>query len=118
MRRKSLEMTSNQVKNGLEWGDSMSGAPRAVEKETSRQRRSCARWVFPQPAKSTVDEGAVVKLSGRYYVIAVSTSKFTCHGRELMGISTMAPIFDAIGGAQAGDTVQFNGRGLTVEEVA
>ena len=68
--------------------------------------------------KSTVDEGAVVKLSGRYYVIAVSTSKFTCHGRELMGISTMAPIFDAIGGAQAGDTVQFNGRGLTVEEVA
>lgn len=51
MRRKSLEMTSNQVKNGLEWGDSMSGAPRAVEKETSRQRRSCARWVFPQPAK-------------------------------------------------------------------
>ena len=52
MRRKSLEITSNQVKNGLEWGDSMSGAPRAVEKETSRQRRSCARWVFPQPAKA------------------------------------------------------------------
>lgn len=52
MRRKSLEMTSNQVKNGLEWGDSMSGAPRAVEKETSRQRRSCARWVFPQPANA------------------------------------------------------------------
>ena len=51
MRRKSLEMTSNQVKNGLEWGDSMSGAPRAVGKETSRQRRSCARWVFPQPVR-------------------------------------------------------------------
>ena len=55
MRRKSLEMTSNQVKNGLEWGDSMSGAPRAVEKETSRQRRSCARWVFPQPAKAHME---------------------------------------------------------------
>ena len=58
MRRKSLEMTSNQVKNGLEWGDSMSGAPRAVEKETSRQRRSCARWVFPQPAKAAAESRA------------------------------------------------------------
>ena len=68
--------------------------------------------------KSAVDEGAVVKLSGRYYVIAVSTDKFTCHGRELMGISTMAPIFEAIEGARAGETVQFRGRSLTVEEVA
>ena len=68
--------------------------------------------------KSAVDEGAVVKLSGRYYVIAVSTDKFTCHGREFMGISTMAPIFEAIEGARAGETVQFRGRSLTVEEVA
>lgn len=68
--------------------------------------------------KSAVNEGAVVKLSGRYFVIAVSTSKFTCQGRELMGISTMAPIFGAIEGARAADTVQFNGRDLTVEEVA
>lgn len=67
--------------------------------------------------KSTVNEGAVVKLSGRYFVIAVSTSKFTCRGREFMGISTMAPIFEAIEGARAGETVQFNGRDLTVEEV-
>ena len=67
--------------------------------------------------KSAVNEGAVVKLSGRYFVVAVSTSKFTCHGRELMGISTMAPIFEAIEGARAGDTVQFNGRDIVVEEV-
>ncbi|MEG0819240.1 MAG: hypothetical protein RSG56_07320, partial [Brevundimonas sp.] len=60
--------------------------------------------------KSTVVEGAVVKLSGRWFVIAVSTSKFTCQGRELMGISTMAPIFEAIEGAQAGEVIQFNGR--------
>ncbi|BAQ39170.1 hypothetical protein PA257_2570 [Pseudomonas aeruginosa] len=50
-------------------------------------------------------------------MIAVSTSKFTCQGRELMGISTMAPIFEAIEGARAGETVQFNGRDLTVEDV-
>ena len=68
--------------------------------------------------KSTVVEGAVVKLSGRWFVIAVSTSKFTCQGRELMGISTMAPIFEAIEGAQAGEVIQCNGRTLTVEDVA
>jgi hypothetical protein len=38
--------------------------------------------------KSIVTEGALVRLSGRYFVIAVSTSKFTCDGREVMGIST------------------------------
>jgi hypothetical protein len=67
--------------------------------------------------KSVVVEGAVVKLSGRYFVIAVSTGKFTCQGREFMGISTMAPIFEAIEGARAGETVQFNGRDITVEDV-
>ena len=68
--------------------------------------------------KSTVVEGAVVKLSGRWFAVAVSTNKFTCQGRELMGISTGAPIFEAIEGAQAGEVVQFNGRTLTVEDVA
>lgn len=68
--------------------------------------------------KTAVAEGALVKLSGRYFVIAVSTSKFMCHGQELMGISTMAPIYEAIEGAQPGETVQFNGRDLLVEEVA
>ncbi|HET8721616.1 MAG TPA: hypothetical protein VFM24_06280 [Nitrospira sp.] len=67
--------------------------------------------------KSTVTEGALVRLSGRYFVIAVSTSKFTCDGREVMGISTMAPIFEAIKGAGAGDTVEFKGRKLVIEDV-
>lgn len=67
--------------------------------------------------KSAVSEGAVVKLSGRYFVVAVSTSKFICRGREFMGISTKAPIFEAIEGARAGETVKFNGRDVTVEHV-
>lgn len=68
--------------------------------------------------KSTVTEGALVRLSGRYFVVAVSTGRFTCDGREVMGISTMAPIFGAIKGARAGDTAEFHGRQLVVEEVA
>lgn len=68
--------------------------------------------------KVTVTEGALVRLSGRYFIIAVSTSKFICEGLEIMGISTMAPIFESIEGARAGETVEFNGRKLLIEEVA
>ena len=59
-----------------------------------------------------------MRLSGLYFVITVSTGKFTCEGREFMGISTRAPIYDAIAGARAGETVEFNGRKFVVEEVA
>jgi hypothetical protein len=68
--------------------------------------------------KSTVTEGALVRLSGRYFVIAVSTGKFLCDGREVMGISTRAPIFAAIQGARAGQTTEFNGRKFVIEDVA
>jgi hypothetical protein len=67
--------------------------------------------------KSTVTEGALVRLSGRYFVIAVSTSKFTCDGHEVMGISTMAPIYNLIEGARVGEIVEFNGRNLVIEEI-
>lgn len=68
--------------------------------------------------KSTVSEGALVRLSGRYFIIAVSTARFKCDGQEVMCISTMAPIFEAIEGAKAGEVAWFNGRKLVIEEVA
>ena len=34
-----------------------------------------------------------------------------------MGFSTMAPIYEAIEGAMAGEVIEFNGRTLTVEDV-
>lgn len=68
--------------------------------------------------KSTVAEGALVRLSGHWFIIAVSTAKFTCEGQEIVGISTMAPIFEAIEGARAGETVYFKGRKLLIEDIA
>jgi hypothetical protein len=59
-----------------------------------------------------------VRLSDRYFVIAVSTSKFTCAGREVMGNSTRAPIFEAIEGARVGETVAFGVRNFVIEDVA
>ncbi len=67
--------------------------------------------------KSTVEEGAIVKLSGKYFIIAVSTAKFSCDGKDMIGISTMSPIYSEIEGMRAGESLEFGGRKLVVEEV-
>lgn len=67
--------------------------------------------------KSAVEEGAIVKVAGRYFVVAVATDRFTCDGDELMGISTSAPLYAAIAGRRAGDACSFNGRKMRVEAV-
>lgn len=68
--------------------------------------------------KSTVQQGALVKLSGRYFIVAVSTARFSCAGQELIGISDMSPIFAEIEGMGAGESLDFKGRMLTIEQVA
>lgn len=68
--------------------------------------------------KSMVEEGALVKLGGRLFVISVSTGKFICDGNEIMGISAQAPIYAELDGKRAGDVISFNGRDLVIEEVA
>lgn len=69
-------------------------------------------------SKSTVGEGAIVKVGGRRFVVAVSTVRFSCGGEEFMGISTRAPIYSELEGKRAGDKVIINGRELVIEEVA
>jgi hypothetical protein len=64
-----------------------------------------------------VEEGAIIKLGGRYFVISVSTGKFSCDGNEVMGISTQAPIYPAIEDKRAGDSFTFDGRSLVIEDV-
>ena len=54
MRAKHPEMASDQAKMGLKWGVLASESTRIIENEPLRQQRSCARWVFPQPAKKEV----------------------------------------------------------------
>lgn len=69
-------------------------------------------------SKSQVEVGAIVKVAGRHFVIAISTTKFSCHGKQFMGISTRAPIYSVLEGKRAGDKVTLNGKELLIEEVA
>jgi len=67
--------------------------------------------------KTRVEEGAVVTFGGRSFVVAVATQAFDCAGTELMGISTEAPIYEAIADRTAGERFEFNGRSLVIEDV-
>src|SRR4051794_39121269 len=67
--------------------------------------------------KWSVEEGAIITIAGRQFVVAVATDRFTCDGKELMGISAAAPLFAAIEGRRAGDTCKFKGRDITIEAV-
>ena len=68
--------------------------------------------------KSMVEEGAVVRIGGRNLVVSVPTATFVCDGEEFIGISTSAPIFDAMRGKRAGESFCFRGREMVVELVA
>lgn len=68
--------------------------------------------------KTSVEEGAIVKVGGRLFVVAVATDRFSCDGRQLMGISTEAPIYAAIVGKKAGESCSFNGREIEIEAVS
>ena len=67
--------------------------------------------------RDSVETGAVVRIDGRWFVIAVASDAFQCDGNTYMGISTQAPIYAAIADARAGDVVSFRQRELHIEEV-
>lgn len=67
--------------------------------------------------KTEVEEGALVRFSGQWFVVAVPTSEFACDGVNYARISTHAPIFDAMKGKRAGDSFEFRGRRIRIEDV-
>jgi|ERR1700754_957190 hypothetical protein len=68
--------------------------------------------------KSEVEEGALVRFGGQWFVIAVSTAEFACDGVNYIGISTQAPIYNAMAGKRAGEIFEFRGRHISIEDVA
>lgn len=65
----------------------------------------------------TVKPGAVVSVNGRCIVVAVPKPKFQFAGRDFIGISTEAPIYEQLKDKKAGEKFTFNGRVFTIEAV-
>ena len=67
--------------------------------------------------RDTIGPGAVVRLGKRRFVVSVATSEFEFDGATYMGISQQSPIYKAMDGLHAGETFEFNGRSVAVDEV-
>lgn len=67
--------------------------------------------------KQEVGPGAVVRVNGRYFVIALPTPVIRLSGVEVLGISTDAPLYKAMKGLRVGGTFEFHDKEVVVEEV-
>jgi transcription elongation GreA/GreB family factor len=64
-----------------------------------------------------VKPGAIVSINGRCMIVAVPKAPFSIDGRQFMGISVNAPIYQHLEGKKAGDTFEFNNKKFTIEVV-
>jgi hypothetical protein len=67
--------------------------------------------------KSKVEAGAVVKVNNRYFIIGFHIPKFEFEGQQYMGISTDAPIFQAMQGMPAGESFELNNNKMQIQEI-
>jgi hypothetical protein len=81
-----------------------------------QQHRSLVEKIDFGPT-AVVRPGALIKLSGRHFVVAVPTPILRIAGIEISGISSASPLFEVIEGLHAGDQFEWNGKTLVIEEV-
>lgn len=66
---------------------------------------------------NVVEPGAIVSVNGRCMIIGVSKPQFEIEGRKFIGVSTSAPIYEALKGKKTGDEFIFNKNKFTIEVV-
>ncbi len=64
-----------------------------------------------------ITEGNVVFTDKVNFVIGLSFKDFLWENNKFVGISTQAPIFEALVGKRDGDKIEFNGISYTIEEI-
>ena len=64
-----------------------------------------------------VEPGAVIKVNGRYMVIATADGNFKFDGKDFISISTKAPIYQCMMGKKKGDSCSFNNNDFKIEEI-
>lgn len=66
---------------------------------------------------SEIKSGSVINLSDQSYFIAASLGKMQFESQDIFVISAVSPIGKALLGKKQGDTLSFQNRDLTIEEV-
>jgi hypothetical protein len=92
-------------------------APRFEEQSHLHESHRNAIFAIDFRPRKSVELGALVRVNGRYFAVAVPTRLFYLEGIEVLGISTDAPLFSAMEGLRSGETFEFRGNSFVVEDV-
>jgi transcription elongation GreA/GreB family factor len=73
--------------------------------------------IDPAVKLDVVQYGAVVHTDQRNFLIAASLEEFDAGGKRYLGVSTKAPLIQALTGKAVGDRVTFNGTTYTIQDI-
>lgn len=84
--------------------------------QAARQVLSQLEAISDHPADSG-RLGAVILMNDTYHVLGAAFPPILHAERKIMGVSKEAPIYEALQGKKAGETVEVGGKEVTVEQV-
>ncbi len=73
--------------------------------------------IEPSVKLDVVQYGAVVHTDQRNFLIAASLEEFKAGAKQYLGVSTKAPLIQALMGREVGETVSFNGVDYTIQDI-
>jgi transcription elongation GreA/GreB family factor len=73
--------------------------------------------IDPAVKLDAIQYGSVVHTDQRNFLIASSLEEFDAGGRWYLGVSTKAPLIQALTGKVVGDRVEFNGVTYSIEDI-
>jgi transcription elongation GreA/GreB family factor len=73
--------------------------------------------IDPAVKLDVVQYCAVVHTDQRNFLIAASLEEFDAGGKRYLGVSTKAPLIQALTGKAVGDRVTFNGTTYTIQDI-
>ena len=73
--------------------------------------------IDPAVKIDVVQYGAVVHTDQRNFLIATSMEEFDAGGKWYLGVSTKAPLIQALTGRNVGDAVEFNGTTYNIQDI-
>lgn len=95
-----------------------------LDKEMNARQLEAARQQLQHLQQVNVDSGqdifvvgSVARIGGQYYFLSVGLGSIQLEGRKVWYLSPQAPLSKVLFQKQAGDTVLFQGKNSTIEEV-
>lgn len=73
--------------------------------------------IDPAVKLEVVQYGALVHTDQRNFLVAASMEEFDAGGKWYLGVSTKAPLIQAMTGKAVGDAVSFNGTTYTITDI-